>query len=295
MNCIIPGLFLGNRESTLTAEKKGIDVILSIGVKSLSKDIENVYICLSDDSSLNIKNELDDITFKMFNYLSSNRTLLIHCKEGINRSPSFVLAYLCRYEDFTFLEAIDHILNKRQICNFSFRDNVRQWLLNINPQYVFTEKELENNNVKQMIEKNKIKKENDNLVNKWFTYLSNDKNYETEEIFKYPIDFNNIIEVFIWTDYPMIRYILDTNEVVYRKEVLQKGIKSQMFVREWLKDKCVCNFIRDTSDLGNQFVKGFNGFGMIVKKKILQDDCSVDCSVDCSEDYADTFTFEDYE
>lgn len=273
MNCIIHGLYLGNRDSTQEAKKNNIDVILSIGVKSYSNDVENLYINVDNDSSINITNELNEVTKYINKHLPSKK-ILIHCQDGVNRSPSFVLAYLCRYKGYKYTEALDYILSKRDICKFSFRENVKKWLIDINPEYVYTLNELNKQHIKQSIKNSKIKKHNDELVGRWFKHLSNsdDTNcyYKTEEIFKESVNgtlhFENISEIFIWSKYPMVRYVLE-EKVVFSKDLLSKEkIKSQQLVIEWLKNKCVCNIITDTVGLGRQFIKGFNGFGVIIKE-----------------------------
>ena len=271
MNCIIPGLFLGDRNSTREAKRNGIDIIISIGVSSYSNDVENIYINISNDSSINIINELNQVTEKMNEYLKTQK-ILIHCKEGINRSPSVVLAYLCRYENYRYNEAIKYILSKRNICKFSLCENVKKWLIDLNPEYVYTQEEMNKLYIKKNIENSKIKKHNDKLVRRLFECISNtdDKycNYKTEEIFKEVVNgefnFKNIVEVFIWTDYPMVRYVLE-EKIIFSKIRPNQKIKSQQSVVDWLKNKCICNIITDTPGLGHQFIKGLNGFCIIIK------------------------------
>jgi len=74
-NEIIPGLYLGNRESTLVADQLGIDHIISIGSKSKSTSgISNTHIGLRDDNTLTITKELNEIT--------RSPILYAHCPKG---------------------------------------------------------------------------------------------------------------------------------------------------------------------------------------------------------------------
>jgi len=69
-----------------------------------------------------------EITNLINELLQKNKKVLVHCRAGINRSPSFVLAYLCKFHQFEFDQAIAQILVKRKSCRFSFRENVKKWL-----------------------------------------------------------------------------------------------------------------------------------------------------------------------
>ncbi len=129
---IIPNLYLGNRDFTKVCGVKGINYIISIGCQSRDQHIENFHIGLRDDKTLNISKELDLITSLIDKLLNENKKILVHCKAGINRSPSFVLAYICKYKNIKFEEALLYILTKRKICKFSFRNQVEEWLIKNN-------------------------------------------------------------------------------------------------------------------------------------------------------------------
>jgi|SRR6056300_1594578 len=125
---IIPHLFLGNQLATFNAEHLKIDVIISIGAQSKNNNIQNIHFSLRDDKTLIIENELTTITNLIHELLESNKRILIHCKSGINRAPSFVLAYLCMYKNMTINEGIDYIKSLRSICKFSFKKHVQDWM-----------------------------------------------------------------------------------------------------------------------------------------------------------------------
>ena len=128
---IIPNLYLGNRLSTTIADKLNIDHIISIGSKTKSIGISNTHIGLRDDNSLDITKELNNVTKLMDDLLKKNKKILIHCRAGINRSPSFVLAYMCKYKEMDYDNAMAFILIKRKSCKFSFKENVKKWLEDI--------------------------------------------------------------------------------------------------------------------------------------------------------------------
>ena len=125
---IVQNLYLGNQLSTTFSESIGIDYIISIGSRSKEQHIENFHVGLIDDKTLDISDKLDVVTSLIDKLLNENKKISIHCKAGINRSPSFVLAYLCKYKNIPFDEVIAYILVKRKICRFSFKNQVEEWL-----------------------------------------------------------------------------------------------------------------------------------------------------------------------
>ena len=129
-NEIIPNLYLGNRLSTTIADKLNIDHIISIGSKNKSIGISNTHIGLRDDNTLDITKELNQVTTLMDELLKKNKKILIHCRAGMNRSPSFVLAYMCKYKNMDYENCMEFILTKRKSCRFSFKENVKKWLEN---------------------------------------------------------------------------------------------------------------------------------------------------------------------
>ena len=47
----------------------------------------------------------------------TNNKIYIHCREGISRAPCFLAAYLIKYKNLNYVEAIDFIKNKRIFIN----------------------------------------------------------------------------------------------------------------------------------------------------------------------------------
>lgn len=125
---VIPGLLVGGQAATDYLIELRVDVVFSIGSQSRNRTIETVHIGLRDDKTLNIDKELDSITDAVHQQLQSGKRVLVHCKAGINRSPSFVLAYLCKYVHMDIEAGTQLILLKRPICKFSMKDNVVRWL-----------------------------------------------------------------------------------------------------------------------------------------------------------------------
>ena len=60
-------------------------------------------------------------------------SVLVHCKKGVSRSASFVIAYLMKMNEFTFEEAIEYVQSKRSIVspNKAFIEQLKQYEKNI--------------------------------------------------------------------------------------------------------------------------------------------------------------------
>jgi protein-tyrosine phosphatase len=127
---ILPNLFLGGQAASEYAATLEVDFIVSIGARSKANNIETVHYGTKDEKSADIQAELNEIVAIIQDKLNRNCRILVHCKAGINRSPSFVLAFICVHLQIPIDHGIDFILSKRSICRFSLKDQVSQWLEN---------------------------------------------------------------------------------------------------------------------------------------------------------------------
>ena len=128
---IINNLYLGNQYSTSII--KNLDTIISIGCKSKANNIKNVYkISVRDKKSTDLTPYLDPVTQYIDEELTKNHKILIHCKGGINRSPSFVIAYLCKYHNMTMEEAKKFVLKRRPSIRFQehYITQIELWINN---------------------------------------------------------------------------------------------------------------------------------------------------------------------
>ncbi len=85
---IIPNLWLGNKFSTSIFEGKSV---LSIGCNSLKIFPNYLKLSLKDSRESNITLILHKALQFINNELNNNRTLLVHCQGGINRSPAVII------------------------------------------------------------------------------------------------------------------------------------------------------------------------------------------------------------
>ena len=86
-------------------------------------------ISIKDSGSSDFTPFLDDVTLFIEQQISTNKTVLVHCKGGINRSPVVVVAYLSRYV-MPFEAALELVKAKRNSVRFQdhYIMQIQRWL-----------------------------------------------------------------------------------------------------------------------------------------------------------------------
>ena len=87
------------------------------------KDINfKKYRCGINDITLNsekenklYKEKINYFLEKINENLNDNKNILIHCRNGMQRSATMVAAYLIKYNNFTKNEALSYVKNKRWV------------------------------------------------------------------------------------------------------------------------------------------------------------------------------------
>lgn len=101
--------------------------------------------------------------------------VLIHCVAGISRSPSFVIAYLIKYQHMTLYDAYNHVLKRRNIMpNPCFMRNLmayEQEVLGLNTFGSF----IENSDIRYLVSRLRVPHHRYDEVRK--LYLSNRGDY----------------------------------------------------------------------------------------------------------------------
>lgn len=113
---IITGLYLSSQDPIYSIEilgKFGIKNILSLGIEPEIKfpGISYHFIEILDVPEFNFVDFFD----KCFNIIDDCRkeNILVHCNAGVSRSPTIIIAYLMKYENFDFRGAYDKVKNAR--------------------------------------------------------------------------------------------------------------------------------------------------------------------------------------
>ena len=122
---IITGLFCGDASAALAPENEKFDCILNIAREvpfssCLADSVETHKYDIIDDDMQD-----EDMQLKMLhsfpeacniikNSLESNRLVLVHCLEGMQRSCSIIMAYLLH--SMSYHQAFCHITTKHEVA-----------------------------------------------------------------------------------------------------------------------------------------------------------------------------------
>lgn len=144
---IIPGIFLGNEESSQDSDfikKKGITAVInctpSVPNKHKTKGVAYIRLPLDDslkNKDINLMSEWLPYVVDQLKILhkKKKKKILIHCHAGMQRSAIVVAAYLVDTKDMAPLEAIKFIIQKRPIAfhngeSLNFEDSLKKFHLN---------------------------------------------------------------------------------------------------------------------------------------------------------------------
>ncbi|RWS20803.1 Dual specificity phosphatase: catalytic domain containing protein-like protein [Leptotrombidium deliense] len=120
---IIPNLFLGGIHALNVHE---YDYIIDISTYQLDERVidkdKTLVIIARDDSQTQLSQYFEDTGLFIHNALKHNKSILVHCFAGISRSVSIVVAYLIKYQQLSFIDALQFVKSKRNCAkpNSSF-------------------------------------------------------------------------------------------------------------------------------------------------------------------------------
>lgn len=114
---------------------KDIDVVISIGciAKPQKNGVKYFKFGVRDSAESDLTPLFADITDIIQQHIELGRSILVHCQGGINRSPMFVLAYLCRYCTMSIDEGMQYIKERRPSVRFQphYVFQLQSWLLTL--------------------------------------------------------------------------------------------------------------------------------------------------------------------
>ena len=117
-------LYLGNFDTACNISdlrRLGITYVLNVAAECkntlLPKSTEQLHLKMKDLEDFKVMEYFDKAN-EFFNKVrNSGGTMLVHCKYGVSRSPSFVAAYLIKYYGFNVESALNYIRKKRPQIN----------------------------------------------------------------------------------------------------------------------------------------------------------------------------------
>ena len=123
---ILHWLFLGNFENACDIKelrRNNITNILNCAIecknKTLPKSINELHLDVRDEPDFNIIKYFDKSNEFINKVRTEGGSILVHCKMGLSRSPSFIIAFLIKYYGFTVDSAISFLKRKRPYVNIN--------------------------------------------------------------------------------------------------------------------------------------------------------------------------------
>ena len=98
-------------------KRNNIKYILNCAVEckneNLPSDIKELHLKLVDEPEFDIRKYFKQTNDFINKVRTAGGNLLVHCKVGLSRSPTVIIAYLMKYYEFTADSAINYIKRKR--------------------------------------------------------------------------------------------------------------------------------------------------------------------------------------
>jgi len=124
---IIPDLWVGDRDSIedlIFLNDNKFNLIINctrdVEFNKHYTNCENIRLPIDDQphrnlfqSNIDLYNKLEDIVEYIHEYLGQNKSVLIFCKEGRQRSPTVIAGYIMKYGKVSSKQAVEYIKSKR--------------------------------------------------------------------------------------------------------------------------------------------------------------------------------------
>jgi len=123
-NQILPFLYLGGVDAVADSERvvdQGIRAVvcclrdLEFPARDFSKDLEYCRVDVEDMSREPIELFFPEATEFIHSWVSREQPVLVHCRAGVSRSASVVMAYLMKYQGYSFHDAF-FLVRSRRSC-----------------------------------------------------------------------------------------------------------------------------------------------------------------------------------
>ena len=117
---ILSWLYLGTFSNACDIEelrRNKINYVLNCALEcnntKLPKDIEEYHLNIRDVEDFNIIEYFEEANDFINKCRLAGGNILVHCKFGISRSPTFIIAYLYKYDNYSIDDALKFVCQKR--------------------------------------------------------------------------------------------------------------------------------------------------------------------------------------
>lgn len=126
-------LRLSQRKSILNSISVVSIIYSSVPLEPLFKGVNQMHIHIHDQPDQYLYGQFESTTRFINEEISQNKSVIVHCKAGISRSATIVLAYLVRYGGVSLDRAYQIVSEKRPVIdpNPGFRLQLVQWETNV--------------------------------------------------------------------------------------------------------------------------------------------------------------------
>ncbi|KAG9400138.1 hypothetical protein AC1031_011044 [Aphanomyces cochlioides] len=120
---ILDGLYVGGRESV--DDLAALEMLAVTHIVNCTEDIPNffygtisyLHVPIADDPDVAIDSYFQSVFGFIQNARDSGKVCLVHCSQGMSRSPTFILGYLVARENMSVLEALRYTRALRPVIS----------------------------------------------------------------------------------------------------------------------------------------------------------------------------------
>lgn len=129
---IMPFLYLGDASNAKNmTELSNLNIHTIVNMTHEAKNyypekFDYINFSWRDWLGFHIFDDLDDVCDQIHTKITQNRNVLVHCKMGLSRSVTVILAYLIKYKKMSFDDAYEYVKSiKSTVCpNDTFIENL---------------------------------------------------------------------------------------------------------------------------------------------------------------------------
>jgi hypothetical protein len=119
---IIGNLYLSDADTAIDTQyvsNLGIKCIVTIGreLKCPLPQIDYHYISLDDHPDEKISEHFETVNNFIYSNITAGKKVLVHCRAGISRSATLIIAYLMARFDMPFTFALAYTRRRRSVVN----------------------------------------------------------------------------------------------------------------------------------------------------------------------------------